>query len=515
MDTKAPTETQVAPLNTEPPVPKTRWERIEAVIWDGGYRSKEEKKLVRTLDIFIMSWATYGYFVRLLDSGNITNAYVSGMKEDLNFHGNQYNLLTTFFTCGYLIGQIPSQFLLTRVRPSYYIPTVELLWSIVTFCFASVKSVKAVFALRFIIGMLESPFAVGVLTIMGSWYTPRELSKRIAIFYSASYAASMFSGYLQAGIYSGMDGHLGLPGWRWLFIFCGVISVPAAMYGYFAVPDNPYNCKARWLAPEKLEHAKARMEDIDRRPPVRLTVQKVKGIFSTWRMYCMIAALIFHCVATQPLNYFAVWLKSLDRFTVYQINLFPTAAQACGLVTTLLYSWLSDGLGGKRWQLLCVPAIINLIGMIILAVGPNYGATFLGYMLNAASWGYWPVLYAWASEICHKDAEERAIVIGVAQTFGQAFVAWVPVVILDTGKYAPKFTMGYSIMCGVSALQFAMIFVLRYFVNRQKENDAVAAAAAATTGSDGDGDTASDAGVEGVSAARGDAEKGGFQADRV
>jgi ACS family pantothenate transporter-like MFS transporter len=130
MDTKAPTETQVTPLNAEPPVPKTRWERIEAVIWDGGYRSKEEKKLVRTLDIFIMyvtlttghdnrlmrdrSWATYGYFVRLLDSGNITNAYVSGMKEDLNFHGNQYNLLTTFFTCGYLIGQIPSQFLLTR-----------------------------------------------------------------------------------------------------------------------------------------------------------------------------------------------------------------------------------------------------------------------------------------------------------------------------------------------------------------------------------------------------------------
>lgn len=36
------------------------------------------------------------------------------MKEDLNFHGNQYNLLATFFTCGYLVGQIPSQLLLTR-----------------------------------------------------------------------------------------------------------------------------------------------------------------------------------------------------------------------------------------------------------------------------------------------------------------------------------------------------------------------------------------------------------------
>jgi ACS family pantothenate transporter-like MFS transporter len=37
-----------------------------------------------------------------------------------------------------------------------------------------------------------------------------ELSKRIAIFYSASYAANMFSGYLQAAIYKGLDGHAGL-----------------------------------------------------------------------------------------------------------------------------------------------------------------------------------------------------------------------------------------------------------------------------------------------------------------
>jgi hypothetical protein len=43
----------------------------------------------------------------------IANAYVSGMKEDLNFHGDQYNLLATFFTCGYLVAQIPSQFILT------------------------------------------------------------------------------------------------------------------------------------------------------------------------------------------------------------------------------------------------------------------------------------------------------------------------------------------------------------------------------------------------------------------
>ena len=65
----------------------------------------------------------------------------------------------------------------------------------------------------------------------------------------------------------------------------------------------------------------------------------------------------FHCVVTQPLNYFSVWLKSLDRFSVHPINLFPTAAQALGFVTTLAYSWVSDALGGKRWQVMIVPAV--------------------------------------------------------------------------------------------------------------------------------------------------------------
>ncbi|EXJ88057.1 hypothetical protein A1O1_04984 [Capronia coronata CBS 617.96] len=446
---------------------RSKWLTVREAIWDGE-RSEEERKLVQRLDLHVMTWATFGYFIRLLDSGNVTNAYVSGMKEDLGFHGDQYNLLTTFFTCGYLVAQIPSQFFLTRIRPSYYLPTAELVWSIITFCFAAVQKVEHVFALRFLVGMLEAPFAVGVLTVMGSWYTPRELGKRIAIFYSASYAASMFSGYLQAGIYKNMDDHLGLAGWRWLFIFCGVISLPAAFWGFYAVPDNPYTTKARWISAGQRVKYLARMEVLDRRGPVRLSWAKMRKIVAHWPIYVMTLTLIFHCIATQPLNYFSVWLKSLNRFSVYQINLFPTAAQALGLVTTLAYSWISDALGGKRWQLMIPPATFNFIGMVVVASGPGYAATFFGYMINAASWGYWPVVYAWANEICHDDAEERAIVIGVAQTFGQAFIAWVPVVILDVGKYAPRFKLGFCVMSGISVLQFSMIFVLRYFVRRDK-----------------------------------------------
>ncbi|KAF2014042.1 putative allantoate permease [Aaosphaeria arxii CBS 175.79] len=473
-----PTESKTATVLTEPvkqstfgstdPHPEnlpplTKWEKFLEIIWDGGRRTKEERKLVQRLDLHVMSWATFGYFIRLLDSTNINNAYVSGMKEDLNFKGRQYNLLATFFTCGYLVGQIPSQFILTKVRPSVYLPTVELLWTILTFCFAAVPNVKTVFALRFILGMLEAPFAVGVLTLMGSWYTPRELSKRIAIFYSASYAASMFSGYLQAAIYRGMNGTAGLPGWRWLFIFCGIISIWGPLWGYYAVPDNPYTSRARWMRNEELASHRRRMEKIDRRKPVPLSWAKLKKIVTHWPLYAFTFTLICHCVVTQPLNYFPVWLKSLNRFTVYQINLFPTAAQAVGLVTTLLYGWLSDGLS-RRWQIMLIPCAFNFIGMVVVVASPNFGATFFGYLINAASWGFWPVCYAWMIEILHEDMEERAIVIGVAQTFGQAFIAWVPLLILDVGKYAPRFKMGFQVMTGVSVGQTLAVGLVWWFV---------------------------------------------------
>lgn len=464
---------------------RSKWARIQEIIWDGP-RSEAEKRLVQRLDIFLMTWATYGYFTRLLDSGNITNAYISGMKEDLNIHGNQYNLLTTFFTCGYLVGQIPSQLLLTKFRPSYYLPAVEFLWTIITFCFAAVQSTKQVFALRFLIGMLESPFAVGVITLMGSWYTPRELAKRIAIFYSASYAASMFSGYLQAGIYKGLDDHLGLPGWRWLFIFCGIISLPTSIWGLYAIPDSPYTTRARWLPGDSKQLYIDRMKNIDRRASAPLSRAKIRKTLTHWPIYIISLMLIFHCLVTQPLNYFAVRLKSLNRFSVYQINLFPTAGQALGLVTTLAYAWVSDGLGGKRWQIMIVPATCNFVGMVTVASGASYGATFFGYLINAATWGLWPVLYAWVNEICHDDAEERAIVIGVAQTLGQAFIAWVPVVILNVGKYAPKFKMGFTVMSVLRVCEFGMIFVIKYFVDQDKKANAVVESGVGRIGSDDD-----------------------------
>lgn len=51
---------------------------------------------------------------------------------------------------------------------------------------------------------------------MLNWSTG-ELGKRNGILQSAVSIAPIFSGFLQAGIYTSLNGHAGLAGWRWLF----------------------------------------------------------------------------------------------------------------------------------------------------------------------------------------------------------------------------------------------------------------------------------------------------------
>lgn len=77
------------------------------------------------------------------------------MKEDLDMYGNQLVTATSIWTVGYVVGQIPSNMLLTRVEPRFVIPALELGWGICTLALYSVKSYKSLYALRFLVGLFE------------------------------------------------------------------------------------------------------------------------------------------------------------------------------------------------------------------------------------------------------------------------------------------------------------------------------------------------------------------------
>jgi ACS family pantothenate transporter-like MFS transporter len=66
----------------------------------GDQNAPGERKLVQKLDFFILTFCCLMYFLNYLDRTNLNNAYVSGMREELDFKGNQLNQINTVFTVG-------------------------------------------------------------------------------------------------------------------------------------------------------------------------------------------------------------------------------------------------------------------------------------------------------------------------------------------------------------------------------------------------------------------------------
>ncbi|KAI1856789.1 hypothetical protein JX265_011430 [Neoarthrinium moseri] len=413
-------------------------------IWDyEPGRSHEERKFIQKLDVFLITMLSLGYFIKNLDQTNISNAFVSGMKEDLAMNGNEINLIDTAWTVGYVVGQIPSQIVLTKVRPSIWVPSCELLWTVLTFCLAAAKTSNHVIAIRFFVGLAESIFYPAAHTILGSWYKPSELGKRACIFHASSAAASMFSGYLQAGVYTGLNGVHGLPGWKWLFIMDGVISLPICLAGFFLLPDLPENTRAFYLNENDRTLAKKRMALVGRSPRGNLGRSAFKRIFGRWHIYLLsILYIIFINVGpSSSVNPMSLWLKATGH-SVSQINIIPTAASAIQLVLTVSFAIVSDAIR-HRARVMSVSTFLGGFAALCLAIWniPD-GLKWFAFLLQRASIPYGPLSMSWANEICGADAEERAIVIGVMNSLGYAFNAWVPLLTYPQVD-APTFRKGF------------------------------------------------------------------------
>jgi MFS family permease len=87
--------------------------------------------------------------------------------------------------------QLPSNLLLTRVRPSIYLGSVMAVWGVVSTSQAAVHSFGALLACRIMLGVVEAPFFPGGIMLMSSWYTRAELAQRVAYYYAGNMLGNM------------------------------------------------------------------------------------------------------------------------------------------------------------------------------------------------------------------------------------------------------------------------------------------------------------------------------------
>lgn len=140
----------------------------------------------------------------------VSRVRLAAISIALNADGPSSDVLT----------QVPSNMIIGKVKPSYYICGVTAAWGIVSLCQGFTKNFGGLAAARFILGLVEgssafprihskqpwpdidnfiAPFLPGVFFLLSTWYKLTELPPRIAILYGGNIIATAFSGLIAAG----------------------------------------------------------------------------------------------------------------------------------------------------------------------------------------------------------------------------------------------------------------------------------------------------------------------------
>lgn len=111
-----------------------------------------------------------------LDRNALASARVQGIEKDLGMKGNDFNIAISILFAGYILGQVPSNLILSRVRPSIYLSGFVALWGAVSACTAAADNFTHLVVIRFFLGVTESPYFPGAIFLLSAWYTKKELA---------------------------------------------------------------------------------------------------------------------------------------------------------------------------------------------------------------------------------------------------------------------------------------------------------------------------------------------------
>ncbi|RYP73075.1 hypothetical protein DL771_003826 [Monosporascus sp. 5C6A] len=373
-----------------------------------------EIRLVRKLDLWVMPTLWLMYWLNYLDRNAITLARLNGLEEDLNLVGTEYNTAVSILFVGYILGQIPSNMALTKVRPSIYMGGFMAAWAIVSALTAMCKNYVGLVLTRFFLGVVEAPYYPGALYILSIFYTRKELATRISVLYSGNILATAFAGLIAAGVFEGLDNVSGLSGWQWLFILQGAVTFVLAIMACFTLPDEPLT--TRWLTSEERQLAHDRI--------ARDTVGG-KGQGSTWSG--LKEAIV------DPKVWVFVYMQHMHLATNGFKNFFPTIVETLGFNTTItlvltcppyliagaisiLWAWSSGRFNERTWHI-TISKLVAIFGFVLACATMNTGARYFAMCIfTIGTYGVNSILLGWVGSTCGQTKEKKAAALAIVNT---------------------------------------------------------------------------------------------------
>ncbi|KAF4781593.1 major facilitator superfamily transporter [Colletotrichum scovillei] len=382
---------------------KHRWD--PAATWTEA----EERKVVRITDIKLLTMLCIMFFGLQLDRGNLSNALADDFLKDLKLSSDDYNNGTTIQLVCFLAAEFPVQFLTKRFGFKYVLPTMMMMWGTVSWTQAWITTRAGFYG----------GFIPGTILFATYFYTSKELSVRLAVFWSTLNVARVISALLAAGILKmrGIGGHTG---WFWLFLLEGLLTCVLAVMAFLWLPASPTNTTTvLWRKPWYTERQEVIMINrILRDDPAKgltalkepMTFKDIKNAWldpSMWGLYLI--GLVAYIPATPVQAYLTLTLRRLG-FTTFNANMLTVPSAVLQIITMLTLAFSSDYFKERAFhcifgELWIMPLLITLLTL------PDGGREWSRFSVITLISGYpyfHPIVSSWISENTF-DVKKRAI----------------------------------------------------------------------------------------------------------
>ncbi|OIW33654.1 MFS general substrate transporter [Coniochaeta ligniaria NRRL 30616] len=431
----------------------------------------EETALRRKIDRRIVPLVTVLYLLCFLDRVNIGNARIQGLSRDLDLDkGVRFNWALSIFYIIYLLFEVPSNIVLKRIGPRFFLPLLVVGFGLVSMCTAFVTSFAGIMVARSFLGVFEGGAMPGMAFFLSTFYRREELLFRIGIYVSAASMAGAFGGLLATGLSKippwGAEGHI-VHEWRNIFFFEGIITMIVGLLAPIWMPDSPET--APFLNAREKHIAAARLViEHKANPAEHVTWQHMKrAIFCIHNYTCALGFFLIN-ITVQGLSVFMPTILNDLGWTAIKAQLMTVPVYAAACLVAIAIAYVSDKTK-RRGVYLASFSTLAVVGFALLRwhTDPNirYMAVFF-VCVGAFPGG--PGFLSWAINNSAGPAV-RAVSSGYVVTLGT--VGGIVATWTYTKNDAPKYPTGHTInLCGQICVVILSIWGILYckWENRQR-----------------------------------------------
>lgn len=380
------------------------------------------------------------YIINYLERVNIGFAKLQFL-HDLHLSETVFGAAAAVFFIGYVLFEVPSNLLLTRIGAPKTLCRIMVLWGVVTSCMAFSKNEYWLYTLRFLIGAAEAGFFPGIVLYLSYWLPSRYRGRAMTMFMIAIPVSGIFGGPLSGWIMQDLDGVLGLKGWQWLFFAEGPPALIAGILALFVLTDKPSD--ATWLSDEQ-KRAIARELDADRASSAASPASFIE-VLRDPRIYVL--ALIYFTVTSFNTN--QVWLptllQSVSHASVREVGWISGAMSLGATVGIFVIGQSSDRLQERRWHIVGCGVVSAAAYSLISFTSHSVLLTAVLLMFGTIG-GYGVLSLFWTIPPSYLDKRVAPFGIGLVSALGQFGGAAGPLIVARANAVAGNLYGGFAIV---------------------------------------------------------------------